>query len=480
MIYKPVTCVWEVTMGCNMRCKHCGSSCEKSLPGELSTEEGYKFIDMCADMGLKWITLSGGEPLTRKDIPLLVKRIREKGIDANIITNGWNVTDDLAKKLKEAGVSVVAISIDGTEEIHDSIRKKGSFARSKNAFEILGKNGIQTGCITTITNKNLYCLNELKKQLIDMGVASWQVQIGLPMGNLAKNNDWVITPDKINYIIDFCYNVFLEDKIKIFPADCIGYYNKKLTEIINHTFNLNNDFIWDGCNAGKHGFGILHNGDILGCTSIRNKSFIEGNIKEKSLKEIWESKDLFKWNRQMTRSKLTGDCHTCKYADICLGGCANTRLSMNGSIYSENLYCSHNFLMKKFQEKLKTINDTNELKNHADKMLAKENYQEAALTLDRLLDIHPKDVEFMGLKAFCEYMCGNIDISEKLNNDILSIDPENYYAFQGLGNIFLKKGNINKSINYLEKANKLTNGKNQDVLNDLNAAYKIKNEYAKN
>ena len=82
--YQPITGVWEVTMGCNMRCGHCGSSCEGSLPGELNTEEALDLCDQIAELGLKWITLSGGEPLTRKDTPELVKRLSGNGVTINV------------------------------------------------------------------------------------------------------------------------------------------------------------------------------------------------------------------------------------------------------------------------------------------------------------------------------------------------------------------------------------------------------------
>ena len=75
MKYQPVAGVWEVTMGCNMRCGHCGSSCKNPLPDELTTEEAFRLIDMLIDLKLNWITLSGGEPLTRKDLPLLIDRL---------------------------------------------------------------------------------------------------------------------------------------------------------------------------------------------------------------------------------------------------------------------------------------------------------------------------------------------------------------------------------------------------------------------
>lgn len=70
-----------------MRCGHCGSSCEGALLGELNTEEAPALCDQIADLGLRWITLSGREPLTRKDIDLIVKRLSEDGVIVNIITN---------------------------------------------------------------------------------------------------------------------------------------------------------------------------------------------------------------------------------------------------------------------------------------------------------------------------------------------------------------------------------------------------------
>lgn len=66
MEYMPTTAVWEVTMGCNMQCKHCGSRCKESLADELTTEEALDLCDQIGDLGLKWITLSGGRTFNKK------------------------------------------------------------------------------------------------------------------------------------------------------------------------------------------------------------------------------------------------------------------------------------------------------------------------------------------------------------------------------------------------------------------------------
>lgn len=343
----PITCVWEVTMGCNMRCKHCGSSCKTALPGELTTQDAYKFIDMCSDIGLEWINLSGGEPLTRKDLPLLIDYLTQKEILVNIISNGWLITEKMAGYFKTIPGLRVAISLDGTQEIHDKIRKPGAFEHAVKSFKILHKYGISSACITTITLQNIDILDEIKNLLISLGVECWQVQIGLPMGNLSGHCDWVIKPEDVDQIIDFCYETSKEGKINIYPADCIGYYGAKEGETLKNTYGLDCAPEWDGCHAGFRSFGMLHNGDILGCTSIRNKEFIEGNIKDRSLREIWEDPGSFKWRRGFTKENLKGDCLKCKHSAKCLGGCPNTRLSMNGSIYSENLYCSENLRIKR-------------------------------------------------------------------------------------------------------------------------------------
>ena len=415
MEYKPITCVWEVTMGCNMRCGHCGSSCKTALPGELTTDEALTLADMIADMKLSWVTLSGGEPLTRKDLTKIISRLTSQNVHANIISNGWEVNDTNAKEFKDAGVSTFAISIDGTEEIHDKIRRPGAFARAKNAFGILNRNGIYTAGITTISQENIDHLGKIKDELINMGVNMWQIQIGLPMGNFARHKNWMITPSQVQDIIDFCYDTTLENKILIQPADCIGYYNSKL-DFVN---SLNECGRWVGCNAGVRSFGILHNGDILGCTSIRDKSFIEGNIREKSLRQIWENPNSFAWRRNLSKDKLSGDCGKCRYGDECLGGCPNSRLTTKGSIYKENLYCSFNYNIKKFRKKLLSYNNIDVLSGKAHQCINVGSFQEASLISERILDLDPTNNEGTSLKRIANTKCGNSNEDTFSNESLL-------------------------------------------------------------
>ena len=230
---KPVTAVWEITMGCNMRCKHCGSSCHEALPGELNTEEALGLCDQIGEMGLQWVTLSGGEPTTRKDWYKIAERLSGNGVIPNIITNGWLIDENMLDKVIKAGVGTLAFSLDGLNKTHDYIRREGSYQKTMQAIELSRQRGINVTAITTINTMNLGELAELKHELLKRDVRQWQVQMGFPMGNFAGHNDMVIDPANIDTIIDFAYQCMLESSIEVMLGDCIGYYNLKEIELLN-------------------------------------------------------------------------------------------------------------------------------------------------------------------------------------------------------------------------------------------------------
>lgn len=340
MKYQPICCIWEITMACNLRCGHCGSSCTDALLGELSTEEAMRLCDELAAMGLQWVALSGGEPFMRKDWDLLAKRLSDSGVEVHVTTNAQAIDEEVISKLKDSGVNKVAVSLDGTREVHDAIRRKGCYDQCKKAFQLLSDAGITVGAITTVLKKNVDILPQMREEITEMGAKTWQLQIGVPMGNLKEHPDWVIQAEEMEKIVDIAYEENTRGGLKVLLADCIGYYSRKETIARQR---LNEPFyelpIWDGCNAGVYSFGILHNGDVVGCTSMRNNPFIEGNIRERPLQEIWADPDSFTWNRNFRAHNLKGFCRECVYALKCRGGCSNMRLSFNGSLQSENKYC---------------------------------------------------------------------------------------------------------------------------------------------
>lgn len=464
--YQPVTAVWEVTMGCNMRCKHCGSSCMCPFPDELVTEEAFAVIDQLSEIGLRWITLSGGEPLTRRDLPQLISRLAEKKIAVNVITNGW-LLSAMARSLCESGVSTVAVSLDGPREIHDMIRMSGSYDHSEAGIREMKRYGKPVGVVTTVTRQNITHLRALREELIRMGVDSWQVQIGLPMGNLKERPDWLIYPSEVDDIIGFCYETMQDRRIRIYPADCIGYFNKLEQEVRRVSYQTSNTQ-WDGCNAGVRGFGILHNGDILGCTSIRSREFIEGNLRERSLADIWNDPASFSWRRDMTKKQLSGFCGQCVYGSKCLGGCANTRLTMEGNIYGENKYCSYHYHISRIKGIIALRTDIDRMFTDARKSLSRNEYQQASLLCARITDLNNGHGEAYKLKGYADFMCGNYEDSELANRRAMELLPEDSYPVKGLALALYKQGGHEDSVlSLLDRALTLSTPSDIDLQYDI-------------
>lgn len=251
---EPIDCVWEVTMGCNMRCLHCGSSCSNPLEGELSTDEALALIGQMKEIGLKSITLSGGEPTTRKDIFILAKALSQHGILVSMISNGWFITADMVDKALDAGMTNLSMSLDGLKSTHDLIRKRGAFSHVIDTLNLFYEKGLHSGIITTVNKLNINELPEIWELLKNKHVDIWQIQIALPMGNLKNNKDkMMISPNDLNKIVEFLHYFMANSKEsdpRIYLGDNIGYYNLKEVEI-RAKYADEDTAIWPGCGAGK-------------------------------------------------------------------------------------------------------------------------------------------------------------------------------------------------------------------------------------
>ena len=86
-MYRLDGAIWELTLACNMNCKHCGSSAGEDRSNELSLEECYKLCKEFADEGCNLVTLMGGEPFVRKDWNQISWCIKDLGMDLGYVTN---------------------------------------------------------------------------------------------------------------------------------------------------------------------------------------------------------------------------------------------------------------------------------------------------------------------------------------------------------------------------------------------------------
>ena len=333
-VYTLRSCVWEITLACCFSCKYCGSKAGRARNNELTTEECIDIARQLSDMGCRRVSLIGGEVFMRPDWYVIVKALTGRGILVSVITNGYLFSDGIIRRLKEANIESVAVSLDGPEAVHDAHRQNGSFRRAVNAIDVLTANGIPVSVITTLHSKNYTALDEMYDLLKEKKISAWQLQACSPMGNAADG--------RIDDAIDFASVIgFVRKHLKDAPfslgvADNIGYYTQGEGSIRG---NPSGSAVFRGCRAGLSSIGIDSIGNVRGCESMYDDRFIEGNLREKSLDEIWNDPDAFSYNRCFSAELLSGKCAKCEYGRICAGGCRSYNFFTHGKMY-ESVRCA--------------------------------------------------------------------------------------------------------------------------------------------
>lgn len=167
--YRPfdgVILIWNLTNGCNLYCKHCYSSANQERDQELTLEEIKRVADDLPSAKVKFVILSGGEPLLRENLFSIAKLLKEKGVRTYLSTNGLLVEEHI-ESIKE-NFDYVGISIDGPPPIHDAFRgKRGAFEGSIRAIRLCLEKGIKVGLrftLTPFTSKSLPFIFQLVEE----------------------------------------------------------------------------------------------------------------------------------------------------------------------------------------------------------------------------------------------------------------------------------------------------------------------------
>lgn len=339
MIYYPRQAVWEMTLKCNMNCMHCGSRAGKQRENELTLAECLDVAQQLIHMGLEYITLIGGEIFFKKDWEKVSRKFIDSGVYVNIITNAYNLGNEQFRQLKDSGIKQVAISVDGMENTHNTIRRNShSFEHILKAMKRLRDEGYYVSVITTLTDLNFNDLEKMYQLFLDNKIEIWQLQLASPMGNASDNIELLIDPAKVTLITKFIKEKNKERKILIVAGDNVGYYDNNEHYIRGDLPEFCTEF--QGCQAGKFVVGIDSIGNVKGCESLYSDEFIEGNLRKNSLYEIWNRDGAFAYNRNFTPSMLEGKCKGCDKAEQCTGGCRQLSNFTSGNKY-ESIYCCY-------------------------------------------------------------------------------------------------------------------------------------------
>ncbi len=340
--YYPRTAVLELGLLCNMRCKHCGSRAGVPREQELSISEWLDIAQQLIDMKVESVTLIGGEIVLMDGWEIVAKKFSDAKVATYIITNAYKVDDEDIKKIKYANLRSVSISLDGFEHTHSDIRgKKDAFRKAESTMDLFNLENIPFGVVTTLLNSNFSDLDSMYSFLLKKGAFAWKLQLASPMGNAAEQMDFLIDPQKIPDIIEFIKTKKkLNQGLRIDVGDNLCYKENCKLEDSYHSSEKSR---WFGCLAGLLVIGIDSIGNVKGCESLYSDIFIEGNLRNESLKDIWNKKGAFAYNRDFTPEMLSGKCKICNKSAWCAGGCRQLSYFTSGSCH-ESIYCNYDNL----------------------------------------------------------------------------------------------------------------------------------------
>ncbi len=355
----PFLIIWETTQACDLSCLHCRAYAQpEHHPGELTTEEGENLMREASSMGTPIFILSGGDPLKREDLCRLITTGTDLGLRmATIPAATDRLTEDGVRRLKEAGLSQMALSLDfPTAALHDNFRGvPGAWAKTMQAVEWAHRYNLPLQINTTLCGESAPHLAAMAELVKTLGIVFWEVFFLVPMGRGTRLTG--LTAHQCEDLVEILYRVqkqssFLvkvteaphfrryvvqrewqEGEARPRPGHPVHLLPPQLvrTEGPGHTIGLASH----GVNAGNGFLFVSHLGEVYpsGFLPVR-----AGNVRERPLAEIYRNTEIFQDLRRPER--LQGICGRCEFNGVC-GGSRSRAYALTGSYLASDPWCAY-------------------------------------------------------------------------------------------------------------------------------------------
>ncbi len=372
--FQPRLIAWEVTRRCPLACRHCrASAADRAYEGELDTAEAFRLLESIAAFARPILILTGGEPMVREDIYRIAERGTALGLRVVMAPCGLLMDPDNTRRLREAGIQRISLSIDGADAAtHDGFRRsEGAFAAVLRAAGLAQEQGLEFQVNTTVTRLNVGQLEEILELAIRLGAVSYHPFLLVPTGRGRELADLEIDPEEYERVLTWIYRRSLECPIQIKPT-CAPHFYRILRQqgraeqgpalrparapadppasppvrapagpppgapmgaAAREGHGLN--AMTKGCLGGQSFAFVSHTGKVQICGFLDLEA---GDLREAGFdfRRIWEGSPLFASVRAYEQYK--GKCGACEYLRIC-GGCRARAYAAVGDHLAEEPFC---------------------------------------------------------------------------------------------------------------------------------------------
>ncbi len=312
----------EFSIRCNLRCQYCYAAEEKSVNGELTREEIRDCLIQAKALGARKIIILGGEPMLYPHILEMLRFIRGEELQAEMFTNGYQISPDIARQLFELGIFVVLKMNSRVENIQDALSgKKGAYKNIQEAFVNLKRAGYpgeqgNLAVSSIICQQNIEDIPNMWEWLREQNISPYFEMI-TPKGR-ARENEWLYVDilrlkevfDKLAEIDRVKYNRNWQPQPPLVQIKCL-----------RHQFS---------CMVSAQGY-------VFPCVGV---NIPVGNIRERKLADIIRDSEVINDLRHYRRN-IKGPCRDCLKADDCYG-CRGAAYQLTGDYLASDPRCWNN------------------------------------------------------------------------------------------------------------------------------------------
>jgi heme b synthase len=321
---------WELTRACNLACLHCrAAAVDSPPPGELTTDECLALIDHVASFATPTIILTGGEPLLRPDLFDIARHATDTGLRAVCAVNGTLLDSDAARRMVEAGIRRISISLDGKDAAsHDALRGvPGAFDGALRGIDAAKSAALPFQINTTVTTRNAGELPEVLALAVRLGAAAHHIFLLVPTGRAAEMRGQELDARRYEEVLDWLAGQYAAAPIEI-RATCAPHFYRILRQRGVPTRAR-------GCLGGQSFCFISHTGDVQPCGYF---DLACGNVRERPLRAIWADAPLFRQLRD--HAAYEGKCGFCEFLEVC-GGCRARAYEATGDPLAPEPLCAY-------------------------------------------------------------------------------------------------------------------------------------------
>ncbi len=331
----------EITSRCNLRCRYCYFFDNAAVEyADLSTDEWLAFFKECGQCAVMNITLQGGEPFVRKDLPELLESIARNRMRFSILSNGTLIDDDIAAFVGAIGrCDSVQVSVDGsTAETHDSCRGSGSFAHAIQGIRTLQRHRVPVTVRVTIHRHNVRDLEDIARLLLEeLELPGFSTNAAGYLGTCRQNAGEVLlrTQDRrlaMEALLRLTSKYNGRISAQAGPLAEAQHWRRMEKALLEKAPPFANGGRLTGCGCPSSKIAVRADGVFIPCSMLAHMEL--GRINRDSLVDVWQNNGTLNRMRRRHTIPLTGFefCKDCPYVAYCTGNCPGLAYTLAGEV----------------------------------------------------------------------------------------------------------------------------------------------------